>query len=68
MYISHPFDNYKKFVIILDQCHYEVFAKESNVPTMLGVSKRNARTPALCKASPFLQIKCSNFQNGLFRP
>ena len=28
---------------------------------------RHARTPALRKASSFLQIRCGNFQNGLFR-
>ena len=34
----------------------------------MGVSNRHARTPAFCKATSFLQIRCGNFQNGLFRP
>jgi hypothetical protein len=33
-----------------------------------GVSNRHARTPALRKASSFLQIRRGNLQNGLFRP
>ena len=32
------------------------------------MSNRHARTPALRKASSVLQIRCGNFQNGLFRP
>ena len=34
----------------------------------LGVSNLHARTPALRKASSVFQIRCGNFQNGLFRP
>ena len=33
-----------------------------------GVSNRHARTPALRRASSFLQIRRGNFQNCIFRP
>ena len=48
------------------KCDFIHFA--SNVATAVGVSNWHTRTPALRKASSFLQIRCGNFQNGLFRP
>ena len=32
------------------------------------MSKRFAKTPALRRSSSFLQIRCGNFQNSIFRP
>ena len=52
------------------ECNILAKCRQSKVCVLAvrGVSNRHTRIPALRRASSYLQIRCGNSQNGLFRP